>query len=70
MKPTELLIIAYDGDRPLFTTNLTPEKACTIMTGIDQDGETVVVRGSEREAQAFEPITQILLDAVSPVGVT
>jgi hypothetical protein len=69
MRPTELLIVAYDGGRPLFTTSLTPERACTIMAGVDRDGETVVTSGSERETQVFEPITRILLDAVNPVAV-
>jgi len=69
MKPTELLITAYDGDRSLFTTNLTPERARTIVTGVDRDGDTVVAQVSEKETQAFESITQILLDVVNPVGV-
>jgi len=68
MKPTELLIFAYDGDRSLFTTNLTPEKARTILTGVGRDGEAVVQRGEEKETQAFEPITEILLDVVGHVA--
>lgn len=66
MKPTELLITAYDGDISLFTTTLTPEKACTILTGAGRNGDTVVEHSSEKETQAFEPITQILLDVVNP----
>jgi hypothetical protein len=69
VKPTELLITAYDGDRPLFTTNLMPGKARTILTGVDSDGKTAVERCCEEDSEVFEPITQILLDVVNPVGV-
>lgn len=65
MKPTELLITAYDGDRPLFATSLTPEKASTVLAGIDENGDTVVEHSSDKETGAFRSITQTLLEVVA-----
>jgi hypothetical protein len=69
MNPTELLITAYDGDRALFTTSLTPEKASIILTSTDADGETIVGEAFDRTTQVFEPIVGMLVDLASPISV-
>lgn len=60
MNITELLITAYDGDQVVFTSDLTPELATTVMTSTNADGETAVEAVSRQETSVFNTLVPIL----------
>lgn len=60
MRITELLVTGYDGDKVVFTTDLTPVSAATILTGTDDDGETVVEAVSNESTRAFGSMVRTL----------
>jgi hypothetical protein len=62
MRITELLVTGYDGDKVVFTTDLTAEGAETILTRTDADGETAVEAVSTQRSEAFGSLVETLTE--------
>ena len=60
MNLTDLLVMGYDGDRPVFTCHLTADQAATILTRIDADGETSVEAVSSRASTAYSSVVETM----------
>ena len=60
MRITELLVTGYDGDKIVFTSDLTPEGATTILTGTDDRGEIAVEAVSRESARAFKSVVETM----------
>jgi len=70
MRITELLVTDYDGDKVVFTADLTPDSAATILTRTDAEGETVVEAVSRGRSRAFGSLVRTLtkLTAAARIG--
>lgn len=64
MNLTDLLVMGYDGDRPVFTCYLTASEAATILTGTDADGDTAVEAVSDQATTAYASVVEALMGLV------
>jgi len=60
MNVTELLVMGYDGDRPVFTCYLTIDEAATILTGTDTDGDTSVEAVFSHATTAYSTVVKAM----------
>jgi len=60
MNVTELLVMGYDGDRPVFTCHLTATEAATILTGTDTDGDIAVKAVSSHATTAYSSVVKVM----------
>lgn len=67
MNLTELLVMGYDGDRPVFACHLTAGDAATILAGTDADGDTAVEAVSSQATAAYASVVKAMEDLVAAV---
>lgn len=61
---TDLLVVGYDGDRPVFTCHLSATKAATILTGTDADGDTAVEAVTNQATTAYSTVVTAMESVV------
>lgn len=64
MNVTELLVMGYDGDRPVFACHLTATAAATILPRTEADGDTAVEAVSCHASTAHASMVEVLKDIV------
>jgi hypothetical protein len=62
MNVTEVLITGYDSGNAVFVTSLTPDRAKTIYTSRDSEGQSTVDSVLEVVTPVLDPLLQILED--------
>jgi hypothetical protein len=66
MNLTDLLVMGYDGDQPVFTCHLTATDAATILTSTDADGDTAVEAVSSQATAAYSSVVKAMEHLVTP----
>lgn len=63
MDITEILITGYDGDNEVFVASLTNDRARTIFTVADADGQSTVESVKEVNTEALATVMRLFEDA-------